>query len=193
MPFVSFLVFVLITSFTPGLNNILSMSIAARYGFRKSLRFNFGVAAGFFVLALLCCYFNLLLHQYVPKIEFAMSVAGSLYLLYLAYRIMRSKSAGSEGDLEKTSSFLHGAALQFINPKGIMYGITAASAFILPFDRSTVGMIVFSAFLAIVAFLSTASWAMFGSFFQTFLRKYERPFQTAMGLSLVYCAISILL
>ncbi len=41
--FSAFLSYVIITTFTPGPNNIMSMSNASRYGFRKSLPFNVGV------------------------------------------------------------------------------------------------------------------------------------------------------
>ncbi|HWJ02835.1 MAG TPA: lysine transporter LysE, partial [Verrucomicrobiae bacterium] len=34
--FAAFLSYVLVTSFTPGPNNIMSMSNASRYGFKKS-------------------------------------------------------------------------------------------------------------------------------------------------------------
>lgn len=43
----AFLSYVMLTTFTPGPNNIMSMSTASKYGFRKSLRFTSGVFAGF--------------------------------------------------------------------------------------------------------------------------------------------------
>ncbi len=46
MPLVPFLLYVFVTSFTPGPNNMMAMAYANKYGFRKSLRFIFGVTAG---------------------------------------------------------------------------------------------------------------------------------------------------
>lgn len=41
--FAAFISYALITTFTPGPNNIMSMSNASRYGFKKSIMFNVGV------------------------------------------------------------------------------------------------------------------------------------------------------
>ena len=45
----AFLSYVVVTTFTPGPNNVMSMSNASRYGFRRSMRFTTGVCAGFFL------------------------------------------------------------------------------------------------------------------------------------------------
>ena len=71
MPLLSFLLYVFVTSFTPGPNNIMAMLFANKYGFKKTLRFCLGVGAGFFVIMILVSYFNLLLKNFIPKIEFA--------------------------------------------------------------------------------------------------------------------------
>ena len=45
-----FLIYCVLCAYTPGANNLLSMSNAARVGFRKSIVFNYGITAGFRVL-----------------------------------------------------------------------------------------------------------------------------------------------
>jgi hypothetical protein len=39
--------------------------------------------------------------------------------------------------------------------------------------------------------VATSCWALFGSLMNTFLMRYERPFNLAMALLLVYSAVSI--
>ncbi|MEK5059212.1 LysE family transporter [Paenibacillus shunpengii] len=186
----SFLIYVFVGSFTPGPNNILSMSNASRYGYKKTLPFSCGVMTGFFVVMLFCSCFNLLLFRFIPKIEFALAIIGSMYMIYLAIGIMRSKPQKKEEET-KPYTFLTGVLLQFMNPKGILYGLTAVSTYILPHYNSSLSLILFSIFLAFISFLSTSSWAMFGSLFQRFLAKNERPFNVLMGLLLIYAAFSI--
>ena len=190
MSLVPFLLYVFVTSFTPGPNNIMAMSNANKYGFKRSFNFVFGVAIGMLVLMLLCGYFNLLLYNFIPKIKFVMSILGSLYMIYLAFKIMKSK-AQKKGEDEKLNSFFSGLLLQFINFKVILYGVTAISLFIFPFYKSNISMILFSVVLAFGGFAGTACWAIFGSLFQKFLSKYEKPFNVVMGLLLIYSAISI--
>jgi cysteine/O-acetylserine efflux protein len=192
MPLLSFLLYVFVTSFTPGPNNIMAMLFANKYGFKKTLGFCLGVGAGFFVIMILSSYFNLLLKNFIPKIEFIMTFLAAIYMLYLAIKIISSKNNDKDDDGDKNNRFLSAMLLQFVNPKGILYGITAVSAFIIPYHTSNFSLLFFSFFLAFVGFLSTMSWSVFGSLFQRFLKKYRSQFNLIMALLLVYSAISIL-
>ncbi|MCO0601103.1 LysE family transporter [Peribacillus butanolivorans] len=192
MPLLSFLLYVFVTSFTPGPNNIMAMLFANKYGFKKTLGFCLGVGAGFFVIMILSSYFNLLLKNFIPKIEFIMTFLAAIYMLYLAIKIISSKNNDKDDDGDKNNRFFSAMLLQFVNPKGILYGITAVSTFIIPYHTSNFSLLFFSFFLAFVGFLSTMSWSVFGSLFQRFLKKYRSQFNLIMALLLVYSAISIL-
>lgn len=191
MPVVSFLVYVFVMSFTPGPNNIIAMLFANQYGFKKTLRFCLGVGAGFFVIMILSSYFNLLLHNVIPKIELPMMILGAAYMLYLAYKILTSTTGGNGNDGGKFNSFLAGMLLQFVNPKGVLYGITVVSTFILPYHSTHSSLLLLSLFLGFVGILSTGSWSLFGSVFQKLLSKYRQQFNIVMALLLVYSAVSI--
>ncbi|WP_019242149.1 MULTISPECIES: LysE family transporter [Bacillus] len=193
MPFVSFLIYVIVTSFTPGPNNIMAMMFANQYGLKKTIRFCSGVSAGFFVIMLLSTYFNLMLKSVIPKIELIMSIVGAIYMVYLAMKILFSKDTVQNNEEDKNNGFFTGMFLQFVNPKGILYGITVIATFILPYYNSHISLLFFALFLALVGFLSTLSWSLCGSVFQKFLSKYKTPFNIIMALLLVYNAISILI
>lgn len=47
MPVFSFLVYILVSTFTPGPNNFMAMLFAHQYGFRRTIPFCLGVGAGF--------------------------------------------------------------------------------------------------------------------------------------------------
>lgn len=196
VPFISY---VFVVSFTPGPNNIMSMATASKFGYKKTLNFIFGVSVGFSLLMIICSYFNLFLFNIIPKIKTFMGLLGAIYMIYLALKIMKSNT--KEKDDENTSSknneisnlnlFITGTTMQFINPKAILYGITVVSNFIIPFYKTSLSLLLFSLFLGFIAFLSTSSWAIFGSLFSIFLSKYQKQFNIAMGLLLIYSAISI--
>ncbi|WP_054026406.1 LysE family transporter [Bacillus sp. FJAT-28004] len=192
MALTPFLIYVIVNTFTPGPNNIMAMSNASRYGMKRSIRFLFGVATGFLLLMLLCCYFNLLLYSFVPKMKFVMNMLGSLYMAYLAFKIMKSRPHNSDGDNHgQLNSFVSGMLLQFVNFKVILYGITAISTFIMPFYKSNISLLLFSIFLAFVGLVATSCWAVFGALFQKFLSRHEKKFNVFMGLLLIYSAISM--
>lgn len=192
MPIVSLLIYAFVSSFTPGPNNIMSMLFANKYGFKKTVRFCLGVGTGFFILLLMSSFFNILLHNFIPKIEFAMAIIGAAYMLYLAYIILKSKGDDDDPNGGKYNSFLAGVLLQFVNPKGILYAITAIGTFVIPYQATNSSLLFYSVILGIIGFSGTFSWSIFGSLFKKFLAKYRNPFNIVMALLLVYSAVSIL-
>lgn len=192
MPILPFLLYVTVTSFTPGPNNIIAMVNSHEYGIKKTVFFCLGVSTGFFIIMLLCSFFNLFLSSVVPKAEFFMAVAGVLYMIYLAVKVMAS-NRGHSVKRKKQRGYLIGVFLQFVNPKGILYGMTVAAAFIMPNVHTSIGLIGCSLFLGMVGFLSTFCWCLFGSVFQKFLSKYDQSFRIIMGLLLITSAVSIVL
>ncbi len=209
----AFLSYIFVVTFTPGPNNIMSMANAIKYGYKKTLNFTLGVFTGFFIIMILCNYFNLILFNIMPKVKIFMGILGSAYMMYLAFKIMNSKEEKeeideednreiSDGDISKSNNtkldenksnlFITGVTMQFVNPKAILYGITVASNFIIPFYKSSLSLILSSIFLSFLSLISTSCWALFGSFFNKFLSKYERQFNIVMGVLLIYSAISII-
>jgi len=189
----AFISYVLITTFTPGPNNLMSMSNASRYGVRKSIHFNFGVFAGFFTLLMLSNLFSATLYRVIPAIKPIMTLLGATYILYLAYKIYTSKPKENGDTTSRTTKFSTGLLLQFVNIKGIIYSITTASTFIIPYYNSILVFLFFSLSLATIALISTVSWAFFGSFFQKFMNEHYKIVNTVMALLLVYTAITILI
>ena len=192
MPVISMVIYAVVASFTPGPNNIMSLLFANQYGFKRTVRFCLGVGTGFFALLLLSSYFNLLLKNYIPKIEFFMAIVGMVYMLYLAFIIIRSKGDSEDPNGGKYNSFVAGLFLQFVNPKAVLYALTVVSTFVLPYHTSHSSLLFYSVVLAIIGFMGTFSWSIFGSLFKKFLAKYRSQFNLVMALLLVYSAVSIL-
>ncbi|SLL31546.1 Cysteine/O-acetylserine efflux protein [Mycobacteroides abscessus subsp. abscessus] len=194
MPLLSFLMFVLVSSFTPGPNNFMAMSFANKYGLKKTIKFSLGVAVGFFILTLLSSIFNLLLINILPIVKIPLTILGVGYMLFLAYKTLTSKDMNNEKSEDNAKNlFVIGALVQFINPKGILYGITVVSTFLLPYYTSYFSYFLFSLFLGIIGLLSSLSWSLFGSIFQKALSQHRKTFNLIMALLLIYSAISIVL
>ncbi|PFE05924.1 lysine transporter LysE [Bacillus cereus] len=192
MPLFSFLLFVFISSFTPGPNNIMAMTFANKHGLKKTFTFCLGVSFGFFVLTLLCSFFNIILTSTLPIIEFPLTIFGVAYMLYLAFKTLTSKGNTGGNDEENRNLFLIGILLQFVNPKGILFGLTVVATFILPYYHSYSSFLIYSLFLGMVGLMSTFSWSLFGSIFQKLLLQYRQQFNIVMAILLVFSAVSIL-
>ncbi len=191
-PVSDFFIYCFITAYTPGANNLLSMSNAARLGFRKSLRFNLGITAGFFIVMCVCTLFSSVLYSALPKVKFFMQIFGAAYMLYLAWKIWKSHS-DFQIEHEKAAGFFAGMILQFMNPKIYIYAITTMSLYILPVFHSTVSLIGFTLVLTVVGASGSFVWALFGSMFCRFFARHTKAVNLIMALLLVYCAASLFL
>jgi len=189
----AFISYVLITTFTPGPNVIMSMSNAAKYGIKRSLPFNIGVFIGVTIIMVLSCIFSVTLYKLLPSIKPFMTYIGAGYILYLAWKIFKSKSSSDKGEGKTTTSVISGLLLQFLNPKVIIFCITTVTTFIIPYYDSIFTLLMFSIGIAFTCLIATLCWALFGSAFQRILVKKERLINTIMALLLVYCAVSLFL
>lgn len=188
----NFLSYAVVTAVTPGPNNIMSMSNAGRLGFRKSFPFNLGIWVGFSAVMLVCTFFCNMLSEIIPKIKTPMLIIGAIYMLWLAWKTVKSSSIIEEK--QSKSSFISGALLQFINPKIYIYCIVSMEAYILPYYQGEwLTLIFFALLLAFIGFVFTLCWALFGSVFKLLFSKYAKVTNFIMAGLLVYCAISLFL
>ena len=189
---VGFALYVFASAFTPGPNNILSMSAAGRYGIARAWRVLVGVFAGFIIVMLLCALFSVALASLVPKIMPFMEWAGAAYILWLAWKTWRSSDA-ADGESDVDCGFWAGFVLEFVNVKIMLYGVTALTSFVMPAFDSTAAVAAFAVLLAAIGSVANWTWALFGVLFQRALRNHGRLFNALMALLPVYCAAGILL
>ncbi|MCS3596925.1 threonine/homoserine/homoserine lactone efflux protein [Bacillus sp. JUb91] len=114
-------------------------------------------------------------------------------MLYLAFKILTSKGSTNPSEKDNKNLFTVGISLQFVNPKGILFGLTVVSTFILPYYNSYSSFLLFSLFLGVVGLMSTCSWSLFGSIFQKLLIKHNQLFNIIMAVLLVFSAVSIVI
>lgn len=187
-----FLIYCFITAYTPGANNLLSMSNSIRLGFRRSFRFNLGILTGFTIVMTVCTIFSTTLFTLLPKVKFIMQILGAAYMLYLAWKVWKS-TVDPSADSEHAASFLSGMVLQFANPKIYIYAITAMTLYILPVYHSLAAIIGFTILLSLIGASGSFAWALCGSAFCRYLSRHTKGVNLVMALLLVYCAVALFL
>lgn len=190
MDFFAFFTYVILTTYTPGPNNLMSMASGNLVGFRRSIGFTIGVGVGFFLVLMVSLIFNRALMILLPRYGFIMRLVGAGYILWLAYHVLMD--SGDSGQKYKAYGFSRAILLQFINPKGIFYAITLCTTFLLPHYQDPLPLVLFSAMLGLISISSCLCWAAFGSVLKRFMAQYRKPFNVVMALLLVYVAYSIL-
>jgi threonine/homoserine/homoserine lactone efflux protein len=190
-PWISFLSYLFIVAYTPGPNNIMSMNNAKNVGFKKGILFNLGIFAGISVVMIVCLIFSTILYTAIPKIQLPMKIAGAAYMVYL---IIKALVPAKVREIKnRNGSFIIGALLQLINPKLIIYGITAISSYIIPYYKEIPILIAFAFLLSFIGFTGTICWALFGSLFSIVFNRHGKILNIVMAILLLYCAVSLFL
>ena len=176
--------------FTPGPNNAVASYSAFNFGVRKTLPIILGVGFGYTFLVILLIVALISVFQKYPYLQEIIRILGSIFLIYLAYKISFSKNK-SKTKTENPVKFYETFFFQFINPKGVMAAITLISKFVIQenyFSSSITVIIVCS----VTAFLSITSWALLGKFLRKFATNNEfiKRFNYAMSILLVGCVAS---
>ena len=180
------LVFATVAAMTPGPNNLMLVTSAVNFGFRRTVPHMLGITAGFAVLILVVALGLGALFRELPVLQLAVKVLGGAYLLYLAWKIALSRSVGEARDRGHPMSFLQAAAFQWVNPKAITMAIAASAAYTDPelFVPSIAALV---AIFTGVTIVSVAIWAGFGAAVKGWLADPVRLkwFNITMGALLV--------
>ena len=148
-----------------------------------------GIAFGFLCVMVICALFCYELAKYVPAAAGILKYVGAAYIVYLAIHVARSKP---DTDAKSgQTSFLRGFLLEFVNVKIILYAITIFTGYILPHDGRLNILLLHAILAVVIGVAGTITWAAAGGIFQKFLQKYYRPFNIAMALVLLWCAVAL--
>jgi threonine/homoserine/homoserine lactone efflux protein len=166
--FGALVVFAFVSSVTPGPNNILLWASGAEFGLRRTAPHIAGTALGIGSMALAVAAGLGVLVTTVPQIALAMKVAGSVYLLYLAWRVAGARAL-ERGDLARPLGLLQAAAFQAINPKAWIFALGAITTFrptALPIAAGSV--LVAGTMMAVIG-PTAALWAAAGGAISRYL------------------------
>jgi threonine/homoserine/homoserine lactone efflux protein len=176
--------------FTPGPNNAVAAYSGFNFGIKKTLPLILGVGFGYTTLIILINYVLISTFKNYPIIQEIIKVLGTIFLIYLAYKISFSKIS-SDGKTENPVKFLDKFIFQFINPKGVMAGVTLSSNFVEQGENYLNHSIWVIVVCSVTAFLSITSWTFLGKFLRKFAtnNNFIKRFNYAMSLLLIVCII----
>lgn len=189
--FLATFTFILISTFTPGPNNISSAATGALHGYRKTLKYLFGISVGFFLVMFACARVSTSFVDFLPQVEPYLGYIGAAYALYLASGILKASYSFSNENMVPLG-FAAGFLLQLLNPKLLIYGLTLFSTFLVTLDG------IFSQVLVVllltgISFLAISTWALFGSIIKRYLYqpRARLTLNFILALFLVYTALEL--
>lgn len=193
LPLAPLMTFAFVSSITPGPNNIMLASSGIWFGFRRSIPHMLGITFGFGVLLAICAAGIGTLVMAVPALQLVLKVAGSGYLLYLAWQ-MRAMNFDREAEqTHKPLSFAAAAVFQFANPKAWIMAITGGSAFLPELAPASLAIGVYCLVFCAVNLPCISVWAGAGALLRRFLADpmWQRLFCGVMIALTAYSALAV--
>ena len=151
--------FSFVTSITPGPNNLMLMASGAAFGFRRSVPHMLGVGIGFTVMALLVGLGLAGLIEAAPGLKLALKAAGTVYMLWFAWKILTRHARGGCG-AARPMSFMQAALFQWANPKAWAMALTAVTAY-AP-DQTLAAVAAVAVVFGLINIPSVGSWTLLG-------------------------------
>jgi len=189
--FFSLLLLCVIQSGTPGPNNIMLTASGKNFGYVKTIPHMLGVIFGFVSLLIVLSIGLITIFNQYPIVQQTLKFIGSCYLLYLAYRIYSSDNTKDQSR-SKPITFIESSLFQYVNPKGIMMGITTISIFTDFKNYESInsyneGMMFILLAFTIANIFAVLAWTSVGVFLDNFIksRKAIKRFNTVMAILLV--------
>ncbi len=171
-----------VAAYTPGPNNVVASYSGFNFGVKKTIPHILGVALGFTSLVLLLTIGLINVFKLFPIIQIIIRYLGTIFLIYLAYKIA-SSTAADEIKKENPVKFIETFLFQYLNPKGVMVAIIVVSTYVELGENylNHATQVVALAFL--FSSTSITLWTFIGKFLRKFATndKFIKYFNYAMS------------
>ena len=188
---VSIALFWFVTAYTPGPNNVVASYSGFNFGIIKTIPHILGVTLGFTSLVLFLTIGLINVFKLFPFIQVIMKYLGTLFLIYLAYKIATSTKS-DETKKENPVKFIETFLFQYLNPKGVTVAIIVVSTYV-ELGENYINYATQVVFLALI-FSSTSItlWTFIGKFLRKFATndKFIKYFNYVMSSLLLLSIIT---
>ena len=156
-----------VTAYTPGPNNVVASYSGFNFGIKKTIPHILGVTFGFTSLVIFLSIGLINVFKLFPIIQIVIRYLGTLFLIYLAYKIAFSTTS-NETQKENPVKFIETFLFQYLNPKGVTVAIIVVSTYV----ELGVNYISYATQIVVLAFLFSITSITLWTFVGKFLRKF---------------------
>ena len=156
-----------VTAYTPGPNNVVASYSGFNFGIKKTIPHILGVTFGFTSLVVFLSIGLINVFKLFPIIQTVIRYLGTLFLIYLAYKIAFSTTS-NETQKENPVKFIETFLFQYLNPKGVTVAIIVVSTYV----ELGVNYINYATQIVVLAFLFSITSITLWTFVGKFLRKF---------------------
>lgn len=184
--FAGFLVFAVVSSITPGPNNLMMMASGSAFGLKRTLPHMAGVIIGFGAMTAAVGLGLAGVLKASPILFAVLRWGAAAYILYIAWRMVTAKGPGVGGTDGKPISFLGAVAFQWINPKAWVMALGAVGTY-AEHDRFLLDVAVIAVSFMIINVPCALTWTSFGTGIRRWFKKpgHLKAFNWTMAALLV--------
>ncbi len=165
--------FALVSSITPGPNNMMLMASGANFGLRRTVPHALGVGIGFTLMIVLVGVGLMGLFDLFPILNTVLKVVSVAYLLWLAWKIANAAAPTTDGDARgKPMTLVQAMLFQWVNPKAWTMALSAIALY-AP-DRNIAAVLLVAVVFGIINLPSTSIWAVMGQVLRGWLSSPAR-------------------
>jgi threonine/homoserine/homoserine lactone efflux protein len=185
--------FALVSSITPGPNNLMLMASGANFGFRRTVPHMLGIGIGFAVMIVLVGLGLVRIFDVFPVTHLILTIVGVAYLLWLAWKIAHAAAPDAAKTGAQPFTFMQAALFQWVNPKAWQMALTAITLY-AP-DRSATAILWVALVFALINLPSVSTWTVMGQQMRRVLSSPARlrAFNLSMAALLVASLVPVLL
>ena len=185
------ILFGIATSFSPGPNNIMTSYTAFNFGVKKTIPTMLGVIIGWTLLIILLQLGSASIFQKYQFIQPTIKILGSIYLLYIAFKLSFGGLNKEKKIDPKPVTFVNTFFFQFVNPKSIIVCLTSISLFIDTENNYLRDSIILTTVWFSMAIGSQLTWCLMGKYMRKFATsdKFIKNFNYTMSFLLIVCVI----
>ena len=165
--------FALVSSITPGPNNMMLMASGANFGLRRTVPHALGVGFGFTLMIVLVGIGLMGLFDLYPLLNTILKVVSVAYLLWLAWKIANAAAPATDGTARgKPMTFVQAMLFQWVNLKAWTMALSAIALY-AP-DRNFGAVLLVAVVFGVVNLPSTSLWAVMGQVLRGWLSSPAR-------------------
>ena len=180
-----------VTAYTPGPNNVVASYSGFNFGVKKTIPHILGVTLGFTSLVIFLSVGLINIFKLFPIIQIIIKYLGTLFLIYLAYKIAFSKTT-DDTTKENPVKFIETFLFQYLNPKGVTVAIIVVSTYVELGENylNYATQVILLAFLFSIT--SITLWTLIGKFLRKFATndKFIKYFNYVMSSLLLLSIIT---
>ncbi len=155
-------IFLFPLAYSPGPGNLFFAANGARFGFRATMPANAGYHLATWVVTMGIGFGFLAVMERFPQVFDMLKIAGSLYVLWIAWKMFRSSVLKDEG-AARPARFVDGALLLVLNPKAYVIMALMFTQFLEGSQAGQlVAVLVIATVLTLNNLLAFSLWALMG-------------------------------